>query len=579
MTTATILVINTGTSANKGDGDSLRTAFWKVNQNFQILGATSGFNTNAIIDVVAPAFTQSNTDYGIQYFYNTNTHIISASLTTATTATIGGVKIGAGISINREGVISAAAAYILPTASPTVIGGVRVGNGLSINQLGILTNAGVTQFNGRSGQVTLSTTDIETALGYTPANAFLEGQPNGIATLDAQGHIPLTQLSDAVLGALNYAGTWNASTNRPVLTASTGTKGSYYKVSFAGTFNLDGIAVWNVGDLALFNGANWDKIDGLVSEVVSVAGRTGDVVLNYSDLQGQVTQRSVFSSTVTATNIALGVVKIGAGIQASSDGTISVDTRAVSTATTSTLGLIKIGPGLTASGDGTVTANVNNGIQDITFNVATLGTLNPNEDLTLAPTSGNIRVNNTLVYTAGNNSLVLRTNQFLNAGLATDSTNFSLRIVGDSNSGANLFDAGIYNSPIATTGWSSKMLLRKNGNLTLAGSLQINGVGGIIFPDGSSQTTAAVITTATVSTVGGIIVGNGLVIDGSGVLSATAGTTGGQISNLGPRTLGSSTDSGQPGNVAYDGSYFYLCVATNSWVRIPIASGDAPGTW
>jgi hypothetical protein len=26
--------INTGTGANKGDGDSLRTAFWKINQNF-----------------------------------------------------------------------------------------------------------------------------------------------------------------------------------------------------------------------------------------------------------------------------------------------------------------------------------------------------------------------------------------------------------------------------------------------------------------------------------------------------------------------------------------------------------------
>jgi hypothetical protein len=579
MTTATILVINTGTSANKGDGDNLRTAFWKVNQNFQILGATSGFDTNAIINAVAPAFIANQGDFGIEYFYNTSTHVISSSLTTATNTNIGGVKIGAGITIDGNGVISAAAAYNLPTASPTVIGGVRVGNGLSINNLGILSNAGVTLFNGRSGQVTLSTTDIQTALGYNPANAFTEGQPNGIATLDAQGHIPLTQLSDAVLGALNYKGTWNANTNNPVLTSSTGTKGTYYKVSFAGTTNLDGIAVWNVGDLALFNGGNWDKIDGLVSEVTSVAGRTGDVVINYSDLQGQITQRIVFSSTVTATNVTLGVVKIGAGILTSSDGTISVDTRAVSTATTSTLGLIKIGAGLFASGDGTVSASFSNGIQDITFNVATIGTLNASEDLTLAPTSGNIRVNNTIVHTVGNNALVMRTNQFLNAGLATDATNFSLRIVGDSNSGSNLFDAGLYNSPIATTGWSSKLLLKKNGNLTLAGNLTISGTGGITFWDGSVQTTAAVIVTATNATVGGIIVGNGLLIDGSGVLSATAGTTGGQITNLGPQTLASSTDTGQPGQVAYDGSYFYLCIATNSWVRIPIANGDAPGTW
>lgn len=579
MTTATILVINTGTSANKGDGDSLRTAFYKVNKNFEILGATSGFNTNAIIDVVAPAFTANVGDYGIQFFYNTSSHVVSASLTSATTTVIGGVKIGSGINVSSDGTISAASAYVLPTASSAVIGGVRVGNGLSINQFGVLSNAGVTLFNNRSGPITLTSGDVTGALGFAPANAFTLAQPNGIATLDAQGHIPLSQLADNVLGALNYAGTWNANTNQPALSSGVGTKGTYYKVSFAGTSNLDGIAIWNVGDLALFNGTNWDKIDGIVSEVVSVAGRSGDVVLNYADLQGQITQRSVFSSTVTATNVTLGVVKVGAGILTSGDGTISIDTRSVSTATTSSLGLIKIGAGLQITGDGTVSTDTANGIQDITFNVNTIGTLNPNEDLILAPTSGNIRVTNTIVHSSGNNSLLLRTNQFLNAGLATDATNFSLRIVGDSNSGANLFDAGIYNSPIATTGWSSKMLLRKNGNLTVAGSLQVNGEGGIIFPDSTVQTTAAVITTASNTTIGGIIVGNGLAIDGSGVLSATAGTTGGQITNRGPSTLGSSTDAGNPGEVTYDGSYFYLCVATNQWVRIPIVSGDAPGTW
>jgi hypothetical protein len=579
MTTATILVINTGTSANKGDGDSLRTAFYKVNKNFEILGATSGLNTNAIIDAVAPAFIANIGDYGIQYSYNTATHIISASLTSATNTLIGGVKIGSGINITADGTISAASAYTLPIANANVVGGVRIGNGLSINQFGVLSNAGVTTFDGRSGPITLTSGDVTGALGFTPANEFTLGQPNGIATLDSTGHVPLTQIASNVLGALNYQGTWNANTNHPVLTASTGTKGSYYKVNFAGTTNLDGIAIWNVGDLALFNGGNWDKIDGIIAEVVSVAGRTGDVVLNYSDLNGQITQRSVFSSTVTATNVSLGVVKIGAGILTSGDGTISIDTRSVSTATTSTLGLIKIGVGLQISGDGTVSTNTANGIQDITFNVNEIGTLNAAEDLVLRPTSGVVRVYNTILSQVGNNALLLRTNPFLNAGLATDATNFSLRIVGDSNVGANLFDAGIYNSPIATTGWSSKMLLRKNGNLTLAGSLQINGSGGIIFPDSTVQTTAAVITTASNATVGGIIVGNGLAIDGSGVLSATAGTTGGQITNRGPSTLGSSTDAGNPGEVTYDGSYFYLCVATNQWVRIPIASGDAPGTW
>jgi len=64
------------------------------------------------------------------------------------------------------------------------------------------------------------------------------------------------------IGALNYAGTWNASTNTPTLTSSVGVKGDYYVVSVAGTTNLNGETLWGVGDWAVFNGAVWQKVDG-----------------------------------------------------------------------------------------------------------------------------------------------------------------------------------------------------------------------------------------------------------------------------------------------------------------------------
>lgn len=64
------------------------------------------------------------------------------------------------------------------------------------------------------------------------------------------------------IGALNYAGTWNASTNTPTLTSSVGNKGDYYVVSVAGNTNLDGETNWGVGDWAVFNGAVWQKVDG-----------------------------------------------------------------------------------------------------------------------------------------------------------------------------------------------------------------------------------------------------------------------------------------------------------------------------
>ena len=64
------------------------------------------------------------------------------------------------------------------------------------------------------------------------------------------------------IGALNYAGTWNASTNTPTLTSSVGNKGDYYVVSVAGSTNLNGETLWGVGDWAVFNGAVWQKVDG-----------------------------------------------------------------------------------------------------------------------------------------------------------------------------------------------------------------------------------------------------------------------------------------------------------------------------
>ena len=64
------------------------------------------------------------------------------------------------------------------------------------------------------------------------------------------------------IGALNYKGTWNASTNTPALASGVGTKGDYYVVSVAGATNLDGQTLWGVGDWAVFNGAEWQKVEG-----------------------------------------------------------------------------------------------------------------------------------------------------------------------------------------------------------------------------------------------------------------------------------------------------------------------------
>jgi len=118
-----------------------------------------------------------------------------------------------------------------------------------------------------------------TVSGYIPTSE--KAQPLGVATLDAGGKVPTSQIP--MQGDLNYQGTWNASTNTPTLVSSTGTQGYYYVVSVAGTTNLNGITDWQVGDWAIFNGSVWQKVDN-TDAVSSVNGQTGTVVLTTTNI-------------------------------------------------------------------------------------------------------------------------------------------------------------------------------------------------------------------------------------------------------------------------------------------------------
>lgn len=99
-----------------------------------------------------------------------------------------------------------------------------------------------------------------------------------------------------VIGALVYKGTWNAATNSPTLTSSVGDKGDYYVVSQAGTTNLNGITDWQVNDIAVFNGAVWEKID-TTDAVLSVNGQTGVVVLTPASIGAAANTVNVIAGT------------------------------------------------------------------------------------------------------------------------------------------------------------------------------------------------------------------------------------------------------------------------------------------
>lgn len=114
---------------------------------------------------------------------------------------------------------------------------------------------------------------------FDTAISLIAGQANGLATLDATSKIPLSQIPSSLIGAANYQGTWNATTNNPSLSDGTGIKGYYYVVDTAGTQNLGSGAIsFGLGDWVIHNGTIWQKVDN-TDAVISVNGLIGTVPL------------------------------------------------------------------------------------------------------------------------------------------------------------------------------------------------------------------------------------------------------------------------------------------------------------
>jgi hypothetical protein len=151
-----------------------------------------------------------------------------------------------------------------------------------------------------------------------------KAQPNGYASLDSNGKVPLAQINDALIGNVNFQGLWNAATNTPTLAnpPASGTKGYYYIVSTAGTFA--GIS-FEVGDWIISSGSAWQKIDN-TDAVSSVFGRTGNVVASNGDYTtAQVTESGNLYYTDGRARGALSFVA-GSGAYNSSTGVITIPT-------------------------------------------------------------------------------------------------------------------------------------------------------------------------------------------------------------------------------------------------------------
>ena len=163
--------------------------------------------------------------------------------------------------------------YVKGNGTSTMTASVTIPN-TDITGLGTMSTQNANNINVTGGSMSGVTVS-----GYIPTTE--KAQPLGVATLDAGGKVPTSQIPQ--MGDLNYQGTWDASTNTPTLTSSVGTKGYYYVVNVAGSTNLNGITDWLVGDWAVYNGTVWQKIDN-TDAVTSVNGYTGTVVLTTTNV-------------------------------------------------------------------------------------------------------------------------------------------------------------------------------------------------------------------------------------------------------------------------------------------------------
>lgn len=103
----------------------------------------------------------------------------------------------------------------------------------------------------------------------------------GVATLDGGGKIPASQLPNSVM---EYQGSWSAATNTPTLADGVGNAGDVYKSTTVGSVDFgSGSIDFAIGDWAIYSGTIWEKSTNS-DAVTSVAGKTGDVVLDTDDV-------------------------------------------------------------------------------------------------------------------------------------------------------------------------------------------------------------------------------------------------------------------------------------------------------
>ena len=214
------LVLNSGGNSNSYSSLSYN----QSNGNFTYIGfslAVASASTLGGIKI-------NSTSYPALTLNGSNELVLNA----ATASNLGGVKVGTGLTIDGNGVLSSTvSSYTLPTASGIVLGGVKVGTGLTIDGNGVLSST-ITQYTLPTattsvlGGVKIDGTTITISGGTISAVPGIAAAGSLTGTTLASGVINSSLQTFGSVTTLNMNGTLNAmeiSRSLQLLTNATGT--------------------------------------------------------------------------------------------------------------------------------------------------------------------------------------------------------------------------------------------------------------------------------------------------------------------------------------------------------------------
>jgi hypothetical protein len=257
-------------------------------------------------------------------------------LPVADSSTLGGVKQGANVTIGGDGTISVATPYVLPTATDVVVGGIRIGGGLVADSEGVVSLDTTIPFPYAYNTATVS------SLGAVKIGANISIDGEGIISVTAPYVLPIA--NNSILGGVLQGDNVNIAPDGRISVAAP------YVLPQASNSILGGV---KIGDNISID------VDGVISVatpyVLPLASTStlGGVIAGDNvtiDSSGVISVTAPYVLPIAAPTV-LGGVKQGNNITIDGSGFISAT---VNTATNITAGIVKIGNNITTDEDGTI---------------------------------------------------------------------------------------------------------------------------------------------------------------------------------------------------------------------------------